>query len=67
VNYGALLTADDVMKPGLLTIGGEEDVARAASLMLEHGISGLSVVEDEQLVGILTKTDLAKGVAKLGV
>lgn len=67
VKYVALLTADDVMKPGLLTIGGEEDVARAASLMLDHGISGLSVVEDEQLVGILTKTDLAKGVAKLGV
>lgn len=67
VKYVALLTAEDVMKPGLLTIGGEEDVARAASLMLEHGISGLPVVEDEKLVGILTKTDLAKGIAKLGV
>jgi len=67
VKYVTLLTAEDVMNPGLLTIGGEEDVARAASLMLEHGISGLPVVEDEKLVGILTKTDLAKGIAKLGV
>ncbi len=67
VKYVALLTAEDVMRPGLLTIGGEEDAARAASLMIEHGISGLPVVEDEKLVGILTKTDLAKGIAKLGV
>lgn len=67
VKYVALLTVEDVMRSGLLTIGGEEDAARAASLMLKHGISGLPVVEDEKLVGILTKTDLVKGVAKLGV
>jgi CBS domain-containing protein len=67
VKYIALLTAEDVMRSGLLTIGGEEDAARAAGLMLEHGIGGLPVVEDEKLVGILTKTDLAKGIAKLGV
>ncbi|MFQ6129835.1 MAG: CBS domain-containing protein [Candidatus Hadarchaeaceae archaeon] len=67
VKYVALLTAGDVMRPGLLTIGGEEDVARAASLMLAHGIGGLPVVDDGKLVGILTKTDLAKGIAKLGV
>ncbi len=67
VKYVALLTAEDVMRPELLTIGGEEDAARAASLMLEHGISGLPVVEDEKLVGILTKTDLTNGITKLGV
>ena len=67
VKYVSLLTAGDVMRPELLTIGGDEDVARAASLMLAHGIGGLPVVEDGNLVGILTKTDLAKGVGKLGV
>lgn len=67
VKYVALLTAGDVMRTELITIGGEEDVARAASLMLAHGIGGLPVVENGKLVGILTKTDLAKGVAKLGV
>jgi len=66
VKYVALLTAEDMMRPGLMTIGGEEDVARAASLMLAHGIGGLPVVEDGKLIGILTKTDLAKGIAKLG-
>ena len=67
VKYVAMLTAEDVMRPGLLTISGGEDAARAASLMLEHGISGLPVVENENLVGILTKTDFVKGIGKLGV
>ena len=67
VKYVALLTAEDVMRSGLLTIGGEEDAARAANLMLAHRIGGLPVVEDEKLVGILTKTDLANGITKLGV
>jgi len=67
VKYVALLTAEDVMRSGLLTIGGEVDAARAANLMLAHRIGGLPVVEDEKLVGILTKTDLANGITKLGV
>jgi CBS domain-containing protein len=67
VKYVALLTAEDVMQSELLTIGGGEDAASAASLMLEHGISGLPVVDDEKLIGILTKTDLTRGIASLGV
>ena len=67
VKYVALLTAEDMMKPELLTIEGEADAARAAGLMLERGISGFPVVENGKLVGILTKTDLTKGVARLGV
>jgi len=66
VKYVALLTAEDVMEPELLTIEADEDAARAARLMLEHGISGLPVVEGGELVGIITKTDLARGVARFG-
>jgi len=66
VKYVALLTAEDVMKPELLTIEADEDAARAARLMLEHGISGLPVVEGDELVGIITKTDLMKGLVRFG-
>jgi CBS domain-containing protein len=66
VKYIALLTAEDIMKPDLLTIESEEDAARAAELMLEHGISGLPVVERGELAGIITKTDLTKGIRRLG-
>jgi len=66
VKYVALLTAEDVMNPELLTIEADEDATRAARLMLEHGISGLPVVEGGELVGIITKTDLARGLARFG-
>ena len=34
----------------------------AAAIMLREGISGLPVVEDDEVVGIITKTDLIKGI-----
>lgn len=67
IKYVALLTAEDVMHPVLLTVKAEDDASRAASLMIERGISGLPVVEGEELVGIITKTDLTKGINRLGV
>lgn len=66
VKYVALLTAEDVMKPELIKIEADDDAARAARLMLDQGISGLPVVENGELVGIITMTDLTKGVAKFG-
>ncbi|MFH1821536.1 MAG: CBS domain-containing protein [Methanobacteriota archaeon] len=67
IKYVALLTADDVMRRELITIGAEADVAQAASLMIKNGIGGVPVVEGEKLVGILTKTDITKGLRRLGV
>jgi CBS domain-containing protein len=67
VKQVALLTADDIMTQDLTTVGMEDDVAEAAGLMLEHGISGLPVVHEKKLVGILTKTDLVKGISRLGL
>ncbi len=58
-------TAESLMKKELLTIHADEDAAVAASTMLERGISGLPVVEGERLVGIITKTDLTRGVVEL--
>lgn len=66
VKYVSLLTAEDVMKSDLLTIDADEDAAKAAELMLKRGISGIPVVKRDELVGIITKTDLTKGVARLG-
>lgn len=66
IKYVALLTAEDVMHPVLLTADAEEDASQAASLMIERGISGLPVVEGEELIGIITKTDLTRGINRLG-
>lgn len=44
----------------LIKIGPEEDVKKAARLMLKHGISSLVVEKDGEIVGLVTKTDLIK-------
>jgi CBS domain-containing protein len=62
----ASVVAEDVMRSGLITIGTDEDAARAAAIMMEHGISGLPAIEGGKLVGIITKTDLVRGMANLG-
>ena len=41
-----------------ITVTPTTTIARAAQLMLEHKISGLPVVKDEKLVGILTESDI---------
>ncbi len=66
VKYVALLTADDIMRKELFTIDSESDAAQAALLMMRKGISGIPVVDGETLVGILTKTDITKGVRRAG-
>ena len=57
-----VLLARDVMKKPI-TINLDEDLADAASIMIKHGISGLPVVDDGMLKGIVTKTDIIRALA----
>ncbi len=50
-----------------VTIGPNEDVSYAASLILQEGIRRLPVVKDDQLVGIITITDIIRVISKLGI
>lgn len=58
----SMFTASDIMKDDLTMIAPGEDAAKAAEVMLKEKISGLPVVEDNEVVGIITKTDLIKGI-----
>lgn len=58
----SLLTASDIMKNDLTTISQDDDATIAAEIMLKENLSGLSVVEDDEVVGIITKTDLIRGI-----
>lgn len=58
----SMLTAGDIMHNHLIKIGKDEDVAKAAELMLNEEISGVPVVENDILVGIITKTDIIRGI-----
>ena len=48
------------MRTSLVTVTPYDSVEEAALLMLKHKIGGLPVVDEGQLVGIVTTTDLLK-------
>jgi CBS domain-containing protein len=58
----SMLTAGDIMHNHLIKIEKDEDVTKAANLMFDEEISGVPVVENDELVGIITKTDIIRGI-----
>jgi acetoin utilization protein AcuB len=52
------LTVGDVMSPDPITVAPEDTIQEAAAQMLENQVSGLPVVEDERVVGIVTESDI---------
>ena len=58
------MNVDDIMSSPVFTIAPEETVAYARNLMLKHKISTLVVAKNEEMIGIVTKTDLAKRLAQ---
>jgi CBS domain-containing protein len=56
----AATTAGEAMSSPAITIAPYESTAVAARLMAEHGVNRLPVVQDEKLVGIVTRTDLVR-------
>ena len=61
----ARLTAREFMSTSLVTISSDATIEEAAGLMIEHKISGLPVVEDGKLVGLITETDICIFVMQL--
>lgn len=56
----ARITVEEVMTPAnkLITVSPDEAIEHAALLMREHRVAGLPVVQDDQLVGIITESDI---------
>lgn len=63
LSYLLTFIAADIMTPNPVIIDAKEDVSTAALLMIRHGISGLPVVKNSLLIGIITKTDIVKAIA----
>lgn len=51
-------TAKDIMTEEVITIDPETSVEEAAELMSQYNVSGLPVLENGKLVGIVTEKDL---------
>ena len=53
------MNAEDIMIRDVLTISPEDGIEKVAKILVETGISGLPVVnEDGKVVGIITEGDL---------
>lgn len=50
----------NAMTPNPITVAPDVKAKRAAEIMLDHDVSGLPVVDGENLTGIVTKLDFAK-------
>ena len=65
INYLlARLTVESVMTKALVTVSPGWDPRDAAVLMLDHKIGALPVVDNGELVGIITETDLLRAFVK---
>jgi CBS domain-containing protein len=57
-------TAGEAMTEPAITIAPWELLSEAAALMIERGVNRLPVVEQDKLVGILTRADLVRAFAR---
>ena len=54
-----MLTAKDIMTKNVTTVGATTTIEELARTLMEHKISGVPVVDDnENLIGIVTENDL---------
>lgn len=54
------IRVESIMTPDPRTISPEADLTEAAMIILEMKVGGLPVVSGEELVGIITETDLIR-------
>jgi len=59
------MTVESAMTKSLIVVSPRHDAKEAASLMLDHKIGALPVVDGGRLVGIITETDLLRAFVKL--
>jgi predicted transcriptional regulator len=58
---GEKVTVGDLIQENLVTIKDEEDLAKAASIMIKNKISGIPVLDsNKKLVGLVSKTDIVR-------
>ena len=59
------LLVEDVMVQNVKTISPESKVSEAALVMLDKNFSGLPVMDDGVMTGLITKTDFLKLIVEL--
>jgi len=58
---GKGMTVSDIIDFELITVSSEDDLAKAANLMIEYKVSGIPVVDkNDDLKGVISATDIVK-------
>jgi PAS domain S-box-containing protein len=65
-SYGMWRDVAEIMTRDVVTVQRDATVAEAAAVMSGRGISGIVVMQAEQIVGVLTERDLLKRVIAAG-
>lgn len=56
-------SVEDVMRQSVITVDGDTSVEEVCSLMARNNINRVPVLEGHQIVGIITRTDIVRGIA----
>lgn len=67
LSYLLTFSAKDIMTKNPFVISPDDAVYTAAILMIRHDISGIPVVKNKKLVGIVTKTDIVNVLADVNI
>ena len=55
----------DIMESEVYTISAESSIEDASSVMVKHKVNRLPVLDDGELVGIITRGDIIRGLAEI--
>ena len=64
---GKGMTVGDIVGSELITVSSEDDLTKAANLMVEYKVSGIPVVDTNDLKGIISATDIVKAYTEVEI
>lgn len=64
---GKGMTIGDIIGSELITVNSEDDLAKAANLMIEYKVSGIPVVDANDLKGVISTTDIVKAYTEVDI
>jgi len=63
ISQHAQTTIEEIMSKDVITIGPDEPIGSAAELLVKHDVSRLPVTDGDQIVGIVDRHDVLRGLA----
>ncbi len=60
-------TISDIMEKDFISLSPDNSLAEVATMMVEKGIYYYPIVEDEKLVGVVTKKDIVRVIAQKNI